>query len=280
MESQAEDFARASGEWAVRLYRADIEMDLRTRGFGGFQLLDLQDYPGQGSAYVGILDAFMDSKGLITPERWREFCNQTVPLFICDRVCWIADNNIYGDIRIANYSPLDLAGRKVAWRLSRQDKGRTIAAGTITIEPQPEKQGVLDAGTIATLLPESKKAYEVCLTLEIKGTPYRNSYTFWVYPDRGAVDVAAESAAAKVTVTRTVDAALEALARGEKVLLMQTDGNLATSEIIATYVYKQGIKNLRQGYATAVGLFNSVINLVLLIIANTVSRRFSENSLF
>ena len=66
----------------------------------------------------------------------------------------------------------------------------------------------------------------------------------------------------------------------EKVLLMQTDGNLATSEIIATYVYKQGIKSLRQGYATAVGLFNSVINLVLLIIANTVSRRFSENSLF
>lgn len=66
----------------------------------------------------------------------------------------------------------------------------------------------------------------------------------------------------------------------EKVLLMQTDGNLATSEIIATYVYKQGIKELRQGYATAVGLFNSVINLVLLIIANTISRRFSENSLF
>lgn len=66
----------------------------------------------------------------------------------------------------------------------------------------------------------------------------------------------------------------------EKVLLMQTDGNLETSEIIATYVYKQGIKNLRQGYATAVGLFNSVINLVLLVIANTCSRKFSENSLF
>ena len=66
----------------------------------------------------------------------------------------------------------------------------------------------------------------------------------------------------------------------EKVLLMQTDGNLETSEIIATYVYKQGIKNLRQGYATAVGLFNSVINLVLLVIANSCSRKFSENSLF
>ena len=66
----------------------------------------------------------------------------------------------------------------------------------------------------------------------------------------------------------------------EKVLLMQTDGNIGVSEIISTYVYKQGIQGTRAGYATAVGLFNSVINLVLLIIANTVSKKFSENSLF
>ena len=63
MIDQAEEFFRASGRWSALLYKAEIEMDLRTKGFGGFQLLDLQDYPGQGSAYVGILDAFMDSKG-------------------------------------------------------------------------------------------------------------------------------------------------------------------------------------------------------------------------
>ena len=67
----------------------------------------------------------------------------------------------------------------------------------------------------------------------------------------------------------------------EKALLMQTDGNLPVSEIIATYVYKRGLTGLPdQGYATAIGLFNSVINVVLLIIANTTSRRFSENSLW
>ena len=67
----------------------------------------------------------------------------------------------------------------------------------------------------------------------------------------------------------------------EKVLLMQTDGNLVISEIIATYVYKKGLTGLPdQGFATAVGLFNSVINLALLIIANTVAKRFSENTLF
>lgn len=67
----------------------------------------------------------------------------------------------------------------------------------------------------------------------------------------------------------------------EKVLLMQTDGNIDVSEIISTYVYKKGLTGLPdQGYATAVGLFNSVINLALLFIANTISKRFSENSLF
>lgn len=230
MEAQAGEFARASGAWAVRLYRADIEMDLRTQGFGGFQLLDLQDYPGQGSAYVGILDAFMDSKGLVTPEAWREFCCETVPLFICNSMCWTAGQNIAGDIRIANYSPQSLEGRQVAWRFTRRDNGRTIAAGKMPVEPQ-EDRGVLDVGTIATPLPAAKEAYEVCLTLEIKGTPYLNSYAFWVYPDRGSLDIGAESRAAGVTVTRTLNDALAALERGQKVLLMPDRAQCAEATV-------------------------------------------------
>ena len=67
----------------------------------------------------------------------------------------------------------------------------------------------------------------------------------------------------------------------EKALLMQTDGNLGVSELIATYVYKQGLTGVpNQGYATAIGLFNSIIDVVLLIIANTTSKKFSENSLW
>lgn len=67
----------------------------------------------------------------------------------------------------------------------------------------------------------------------------------------------------------------------EKALLMQTDGNLAVSELISTYVYKRGLTGVPdQAYATAIGLFNSVINVILLIVANTVSKKFSENSLW
>ncbi len=67
----------------------------------------------------------------------------------------------------------------------------------------------------------------------------------------------------------------------EKALLMQTDGNLAVSELISTYVYKRGLTGVPdQAYATAIGLFNSIINVILLIIANTTSKRFSGNSLW
>jgi putative aldouronate transport system permease protein len=66
----------------------------------------------------------------------------------------------------------------------------------------------------------------------------------------------------------------------EQVLLMQTGTNLTTSEIISTYVYKIGIIDYDYSYAAAIGLFNSVINVVLLVIANTTARKFSDNSLW
>ncbi len=66
----------------------------------------------------------------------------------------------------------------------------------------------------------------------------------------------------------------------EKVLIMQTSGNLPSSEILATYVYKMGIQSGEYGLATAAGLFNSVINVTLLIIANYTSKRLSNNSMW
>ena len=78
MGDQAHDFFPASGKLAVLLYREEIEMALRTPKLAGFQLLDLQDFPGQGTALVGLLNAFMESKGLITPEAFRQFNNDVV----------------------------------------------------------------------------------------------------------------------------------------------------------------------------------------------------------
>jgi len=66
----------------------------------------------------------------------------------------------------------------------------------------------------------------------------------------------------------------------EKALLMQNDLNIGTSEIISTLVYKNGIKKGDYSYATAVGLMNSAVNLILIVTANTVCRRTMDQSLW
>lgn len=80
------DYIEASGDLAVKLYKEDIECALRTKDFGGFELLSLCDYTGQSTATVGILDVMFESKGLISPEGFRSFCGNVVPLFMAKRV--------------------------------------------------------------------------------------------------------------------------------------------------------------------------------------------------
>jgi hypothetical protein len=67
MLDQANLFLQASGKLQTLCYKEDIESAVRTPGMGGFQLLDLHDFPGHGTALVGVLDPFWDSKGYITP---------------------------------------------------------------------------------------------------------------------------------------------------------------------------------------------------------------------
>ncbi len=66
----------------------------------------------------------------------------------------------------------------------------------------------------------------------------------------------------------------------EKVYLLQNDLNFATSDIISTYVYRVGLVNSDFGYSTAVGLFNTLINLLILVTANTVARKATGESLW
>ncbi|AYB42929.1 ABC transporter permease [Paenibacillus lautus] len=66
----------------------------------------------------------------------------------------------------------------------------------------------------------------------------------------------------------------------EKVLLMQNNLNMESSDIIATYVYRMGIQNAEYSFSAAIGLFNSVINFILLVVVNFISKRVSETSLW
>ena len=211
MSGQADDFFKASGKWSVLLYKADIEMDIRTKGFGGFQLLDLQDYPGQGSAYVGILDAFMDSKGLITPEEWREFCSEVVPLFVTPKFCYTYNEALSGEIVIANYSQFSFANRQLEWKLT-DENDYMLDSGVL---PLSVRQGSLSGiGTIQPDISSVRKASKLLLSLQISETDYKNSYPLWIY----TVEEEIEKPSAIIVSSKLDQTLQESLKQGKKVL--------------------------------------------------------------
>ncbi|MFO7897490.1 MAG: glycoside hydrolase family 2 TIM barrel-domain containing protein, partial [Planctomycetota bacterium] len=182
MLDQAQDFVRASGALSVICHREAIEASLRTPGFGGFQLLDLQDFPGQGTALVGMLNVFMESKGLITPEAWRQFCCETVPLLRMKQYTWTTDETFIGRVQVAHYGPADLPEARVTWTVTG-GSGRKVADGAfgpVTIE-----QGkVFEMDMFALPLGDVAAPQKLTITVAVEGTPYRNAYPIWVYPPR------------------------------------------------------------------------------------------------
>ena len=110
-------------------------------------MLDIQDFPGQGTALVGILDSFMDSKGLITPEKWSEFCSEVVPLVRMNKYTWTTDETFIGRVQIAHYGPADLPDARVMWTVTGSD-GQQLAADAF--DPVTIRQGqVFEVDTFA-----------------------------------------------------------------------------------------------------------------------------------
>jgi len=215
MLDQAHDFVRASGALSVICHREDIEAVLRTPRIGGFQLLDIQDFPGQGTALVGILNVFMESKGLIAPEAWRQFCCETVPLLRMKKYAWTTDETFIGRVQVAQYGPADLLDAKVTWTV-KDSKGKQIAGKTfdkVTI-----KQGeVFDVDMFSMPLDKVPAPQKLTIILAVDGTKYRNDYNIWVYPPE--VDTRAPKGV-MVTGSFQAEKTQAHLAAGGKVLLL------------------------------------------------------------
>lgn len=257
MLSQADDFHKASGLWSVKLYKADIEMDLRTKNMAGFQLLDIQDYPGQGSAFVGILDAFMESKGITTANEWHQWCSSVVPLLVTDRFCYDENEMMNAKVQIANYGGESLKGKKLLWKLDyasdensaddaspkaganidRFNQPSPLAQGEIPITT--DEEGLIDIGEIhhkmkvmangfndgnGTCLDVKIPSRKVILTLDIDYGRYdarrhRNTYDLWIYTTEKSLDIYKEGV---VITSDLTDEVAKKLEKGAKVLWMPT----------------------------------------------------------
>lgn len=181
MLDQADDFTHASGELSALCYRAENEMAFRTRGFGGFQILDLQDFPGQGTATVGVLNAFMEPKGVITPEEWRQSCSSSVLLLRFPSYTWTTDQTFSATAEIAHYGKEPIPQATASWTL-RDEAGEPVTSGTLA--PTDVPQGSLTSlGTVS--FPLDKVKAPARLNLEIKLGAVTNQYSLWVYPPKG-----------------------------------------------------------------------------------------------
>jgi len=219
MGQLADSFLLASGKLQALCYKADIEAALRTKGFSGFQLLDLHDFPGQGTALVGVLDPFWEEKGYITPREYSQFCNSTVPLARMKKCIFTSNDLFEAAVEVAHYGDMPLKGSTPEWTIKDQ-KGGTVKSGKLKTCDIPLGNG-FQLGTISMPLALRSKAEK--LKLEVTIGNFSNCWDFWVYPAKNDPAVNEE----KIRVVTSLDPATQKLLEeGGTVLLTLKKGTL------------------------------------------------------
>lgn len=207
---KADDYLLASGRLAAILYKEEIERAMKTSGISGFQLLDLHDFPGQGTALVGLLDAFWESKGVTDATSFRQFCAPVVPLARFPKAVYTNDESFGATIDIVNFTDKEMKNESVFWYLKDQT-GHEVGRGEIPCPSLLIGRNELKTGITCSLatLPEAR---QLTLSVVLGQTNYKNEWNIWVYPagltaDKGDIIVASTPIEAE-----------KALAEGKKVL--------------------------------------------------------------
>lgn len=244
MASQAEHFLNASGKLQVLAYKYEIERNLRTPDYAGFQLLGLNDYSGQGTALVGPLNVHWREKSYIDAPSWREFCSPVVPLARFPKFVYESKDTLVVPVELYNASGVSLADarcsysihnaqdgkqpwREGVWKISQQSSvGKNIALGTICVPladlPAPAKFTLSVNVTTQSQLPSLGDGVGVGL----------NHWDFWVYPSDN--DVRQPSS---LLMTDTLDErALEVLAKGGDVLIMAAGKVRYGNDVVHRYL--------------------------------------------
>lgn len=213
----ADSFLLASGKLQALCYKADIEASLRTPGMAGFQLLDLHDFPGQGTALVGVLDPFWEGKGYVSPEEYSRFCNQTVPLVRLDKRVFYDNEPIEAAAEIAHFGPDPLTDVVAAWSLTGA-QGETLAEGSFPARDIPWGN-TISLGDIAIEPTTVQEAQKCVLTVAAAG--FANSWDLWIYPAEK------EAFSPQVEVASSLnDDLLQFLQEGGQVLLTPPKGSV------------------------------------------------------
>lgn len=181
MLGQADDFLKSTGAHTVLQYKEVNESLLRTPNSGGFQLLGLSDFPGQGCAFVGILDAFWESKGLVDPAKYRESCAPTVLLCRIPKRVYAPGEVLEPQFEIYHYGNKPVEKGEMKWSLETPE-GKVVQSGALPMNEIP--CSTLESIGSAKIPLEAASAPGK-LTLKVScGKELKNSWDIWVYADK------------------------------------------------------------------------------------------------
>jgi len=220
LETMADKFTEASGRLQTLCYKYDIERNLRTPDYAGFQLLGLNDYSGQGTATVGTLNVHWGEKPYTNRAQWRQFCNPVVLLARMPRFIFEQGDTLRAPIEVYNAFWGGFENIETTWRVTTDD-GRIVSEGSL--------------GTKNIAIGKNIPIGEVCLPLDTISQPTKltltamlhhglisNQWDFWVYPrDCQPLDEPNKTyERGKLYITDTLDnRAIDALKRGGRVLI-------------------------------------------------------------
>lgn len=175
----ADKYFYSSGRLAAQCYKEELEAAFRSKELAGFQLLDLQDFSGQGTALVGVLDAFMDSKGVISEEEWRSFCSDAVLLARFIKYNYESGETLKADIELSYYRNVWPDKMELAWEL--RDENRVYYEGEDIIRPN-SNDNYISLCELEIIIPKLSRMKKLILNLRIRDTDIFKSYDIWAYP--------------------------------------------------------------------------------------------------
>lgn len=182
MLDQAYDFHMASGKFQVIQKKEEFESYLRTPGLGGYTLLQLNDFPGQGTSPVGVVDVFYDPKPYIDAKTFRNMQGPQLPLLRTERFTWTNNESFKANAEFVNFGKADLKSAKVKWALTYAD-GKIYAAGKFNAVNIPVGP-ITRLGELNVPLGKIETATSLQLTFTLEGFDVSNHWTIWVYPEK------------------------------------------------------------------------------------------------
>ena len=234
MEQMAEKFLMASGKLQTLCYKYEIERNLRTQDYAGFQLLGLNDYSGQGTALVGPLNVHWREKGYCTARDWREFCNSVVLLARFPKFVYTNRDTLDVPLDIYNAYYGHLSSVNLHYQIT-DDSLHILTSGTMKVDTVFVGKNALPEGIIFPL-GHVEKPTKLTLAIQLENV-ILNHWDFWVYPK--SLDSTSDllSADNEVLITDSLDEkSLRVLRKGGTVLLTAAGKVTLGSDVVQHYL--------------------------------------------